>query len=175
MALVKSIVFVDGENLVFRYQALLKEGRSPHPWVVHHQDIFVWQPDLWRPVIDTDVIRINYYSCMTGDDDSLTRVRQEIASIRYLPSGDYYGPCELTPRLYKKDSQSRKSRLVDVNMTIDVMRHAYTDAVDVVYLLSGDGDFVELVGRVESEGRTSMRVLASISSTLRRVSSDFSG
>lgn len=42
---------------------------------------------------------------------------------------------------------------LDINITIDVMRHAYTDAVDVVYLLSGDGDFVELVSEVARSGK----------------------
>jgi uncharacterized LabA/DUF88 family protein len=35
------------------------------------------------------------------------------------------------------------------------MRHAYTGAVEIVYLFSGDGDFVELV---EDIGRSGTRV-----------------
>ena len=135
MALVKSIVFVDGENLAFRYQALVAAGRIPQAGVVHIPDIFVWQSAIGRPAIDTDLIRINYYTSMVGDDTALARVKGQIASNRYSGHGDYYGSCQLTPRLYKKPSQSRKSRLVDINITIDIMRHAYTHAVDVVYLL----------------------------------------
>jgi uncharacterized LabA/DUF88 family protein len=49
-------------------------------------------------------------------------------------------------------------------ITIDVMRHSYTDAVDVVYLFSGDGDFVELV---KDAGRGGKRVcVAAFSSGL---------
>lgn len=164
MALVKSISFVDGENLTMRYQALLKDGRTPHTGVVHRPDVFVWNPYIARPVIDTDMIRINYYTSMVGDDDAVTALRELIAAQRFHGHADYYGPCQLHPRVYKKPQKSTKSRLVDINIAIDSMRHAYTRAVDVVYLFSGDGDFVELV---EDIGRSGTRVcVAAFSSGL---------
>jgi uncharacterized LabA/DUF88 family protein len=164
MALVKSIAFVDGENLAIRYQTLVEAGRKPLPGTIHIPDVFVWHPQIGRPAIDTDIIRINYYTSMVGDDDALTDVRETIAAVRYHGYRDYYGPCQLHPRVYKKAKKSTKSRLVDINITIDVMRHAYTDAVDVVYLFSGDGDFVELV---EDVGRGGKRIcVAAFSSGL---------
>lgn len=153
MALVKSIAFVDGENLTIRYQSLLKDGRKPRQDTVHIPDIFVWQPEIGRPIIDTDMIRINYYTSMVGDDDAIASTRETIAAQKYDGQGDYYGYCQLYPRVYKKPRKSTKSRLVDINITIDVMRHANTDAVDVVYLFSGDGDFVELVEEVGRSGK----------------------
>lgn len=164
MALVKSIAFVDGENLTMRYQALLKEGRKPSQAVVHLPDVFVWQSNIGRAVIDTDMIRINYYTSMVGDEDAVTATKAAIAAQRYYGFGDLYGPCQLHPRVYKKPQKSTKSRLVDINITIDMMRHAYTGAVDVAYLFSGDGDFVELV---EDIGRSGKRVcVAAFSSGL---------
>jgi uncharacterized LabA/DUF88 family protein len=163
-ALVKSIAFVDGENLTMRYQALLKDGRMPRPGVAHRPDAFVWSPHIGHPLIDTDMIRINYYTSMVGDEDAVTALRGAIAAHRYAGRADYYGPCQLHPRVYKKPQKSTKSRLVDINITIDSMRHAYTGAVDVVYLFSGDGDFVELV---EDIGRSGTRVcVAAFSSGL---------
>ena len=51
-----------------------------------------------------------------------------------------------------------------MNIAIDVTRHAYTDSVDVVYLFSGDGDFVNLV---EDAGRSGKRIcVAAFSSGL---------
>jgi len=164
MALVKSIVFVDGENLTMRYQALVKEGRRSCQGVVHCADVFVWSPRIGRPGIDTDIIRINYYTSMVGDEDAITALKEVIAAQRFHGFQDYYGPCQLHPRVYKKPQKSTKSRLVDINITIDSMRHAYTGAVDVVHLFSGDGDFVELV---EDIGRSGTRVcVAAFSSGL---------
>lgn len=153
MALVKSILFIDGENLAMRYQALLESGRKPKPTVVHIPDIFVWQPGLGPGVINTDILRVNYYTSMVGDDDAIASVKESISAQRYFSHGDYYGQCQLFPRVYKKLKKSTKSRLVDINITIDVMRHAYTHAVDVVYLFSGDGDFVHLVEEVARSGK----------------------
>jgi uncharacterized LabA/DUF88 family protein len=137
-----------------RYQALLASGRTPRTSVKHCPDVYVWASDLGqRDVIDTDLIRINYYTSMVGDDDAVAKVRDEISALRYNMHGDFYGPCQLYPRVYKKPKKSTKSRLVNINITIDVMRHSYANAVDVVYLFSGDGDFVNLVEEVTRSGK----------------------
>ncbi len=154
MALVRSILFVDGENLPMRYQALVASGRTPRPSVKHCPNVYVWTSDLGhRDVIDTDLIHINYYTSMVGDDHAVAKVRDEISALRYSAIGDLYGLCQLYPRVYKKPKKSTKSRLVDINITIDVMRHSYANAVDVVYLFSGDGDFVNLVEEVTRSGK----------------------
>ncbi len=153
MALVKSILFVDGENLAMRYQALVESGRQPKPSVIHIPDVFVWQHALGSAVINTDVLRVNYYTSMVGDDDAVAATKDLISAQRYFGHGDYYGQCQLYPRVYKKPKKSTKSRLVDINITIDVMRHAYTNAVDVVYLFSGDGDFIHLIEEVARSGK----------------------
>jgi uncharacterized LabA/DUF88 family protein len=157
MALVKSIVFIDGENLTIRYQGMVGEGRVPHASVVHRADVFVWNTQFALgegiPGIDTDILRVNYYTSAAGDEQTIADVRDEIASHRYGHYGDCYGWCQLYPRVYKKENRSRKSRLVDINVTIDVMRSAYTNAVDVVYLFSGDGDFIELAAEVARSGK----------------------
>jgi uncharacterized LabA/DUF88 family protein len=156
MALVRSILFVDGENLTMRYQSLLKIGRQPQPTVVHRPDIFLWNSTFGSDGvadINTDILRVNYYTSAVGDDVLIEDIRGQIASQTYCGSGNYYGSCQLYPRVYKKLKQSAKSRLVDINIAVDVMRHAYTDAIDVVYLFSGDGDFLQLVEDVMRSGK----------------------
>jgi uncharacterized LabA/DUF88 family protein len=138
-----------------RYQALLAEGRTPIQSNVHIQDVFIWQPGWmrWRPLIDTDIFRVNYYTSMVGDDDAIASLCAQISRNSYSGHGDCYGTCQQYPRVYKKLKRSTKSRLVDINITIDSMRHAYSDAVDVIYLLSGDGDFVHLVEELARSGK----------------------
>jgi hypothetical protein len=160
MALVKSIVFIDGENLTIRYQAMRDAGRSPRPDAVHEPDVFVWRRDFATfgiPGIDTDVLRVGYYTSVVGDDNRLAAVQTLMADCSYGVHGagmrDYYGTCQINPRVFKKAQRSNKSRLVDINITIDVMRHACARDIDVVYLLSGDGDFVELVREASRHGQ----------------------
>ena len=168
MALVRSILLVDGENLVMRYQAMLKKtGRKPKANVLHKVDTYVWTSDFGQTkIIRTDLVRINYYTSMVGDDDAVSAVKEELSKIIYTGIGDFYGSCQLYPRVFKKLKQSTKSRLVDINIVIDAMRHAYSDDVDVVYVFSGDGDFVNLV---EDIARSGKRVcVAAFSSGLER-------
>jgi len=155
MALVRSILFVDGENLTFRYQELLGEGKKPRAEVSHLPDVYVWSTFIQRTrLINTDILRINYYTSMVGADDELGKVKNEISQLLFSTgAGDLYGYCQLYPRVYKKLKKSMKSRLVDINIVIDMMRHCYTDAVDVVYLLSGDGDFLNLVEEIARSGK----------------------
>src|SRR5580704_13040909 len=108
MALVKSIVFVDGENLTFRFQAMRAGGRIPIPAVQHEPDVFVWATPFQgsERIIDTDVIRINYYTSKVGDDDAVTAAREMIAAQRYWTAGDLYGRCQLHPRVFKKEKKT---------------------------------------------------------------------
>jgi hypothetical protein len=157
---VKSIVFIDGENLTLRYQAMLAEGRQPHPDVVHEPDVFVWRSwfaEYGIPGINTDVLRIGYYTSVIGDDVRLLQVQEQMAICRYGVRGtgvqDFFGTCQVNPRIFKKPVRSNKSRLVDINITIDVMRHACGRDIDVIYLFSGDGDFLELVREASRNGQ----------------------
>ena len=155
MALVRSILLADGENLAIRYQALIASGRVPKATNVHIQDVFVWQPDpnSLGSFIRTDILRINYYSSVVGDDVRVEVVRDHISKVKYYAHDDLYGGCQLHPHVFKKLKSSTKSRRVDINIAIDAMRHAYTDAVDVIYLMSGDGDFLHLVEEIARSGK----------------------
>jgi uncharacterized protein (TIGR00288 family) len=55
--------------------------------------------------------------------------------------------------VFKKLRSSQKTRNVDINLTIDVMRFAYSDAVDTIHLVSGDGDYLPLIQDVMRRGK----------------------
>src|SRR5437762_13125294 len=121
MALVKGVLLVDGENLVMRYQAMLKDGRQPADGVVHWPDVFVWHHKLPSDV-RVDLLRIMYYTSVVGAEDKISEISEFIAQHLYHGRVSYYGPCQLYPCVYKKPAQSTKSRLVDINIAIEVMR-----------------------------------------------------
>jgi uncharacterized LabA/DUF88 family protein len=163
----KVIAFVDGENLVFRYQDMLKQDRVPHTErVVHEPDAFVWssQATLWTAM---DLVRVNYYTSVVGDDERVAAVEHRISSTRFscMPGPGESAVAQLIPRVHKKLAASRKVKVVDVDITMDVMRAALETPVDGIYILTGDQDYLSLVREITR--RTSKQVyLAAFSSGL---------
>ena len=48
-----TLIFVDGENLAFRYKEMLASGRVPRPDNVYIEDCFIWNQgildkELWK-------------------------------------------------------------------------------------------------------------------------------
>ncbi|MDP3297084.1 MAG: NYN domain-containing protein [Thermodesulfovibrionia bacterium] len=157
MASPKTIIFADGENLVMRYQAMIAAGAKPHKKIHHIPDSFVWHPDIttWSCF---ELIRVWYYTSVIGDINKIQDIENQIGNIDY----DYhYDPdstipkatAQIVPRVYKKSSKSQKTRNVDINIIIDVMRHSYSRDIDLIYILSGDGDYLPLINEAMKQGK----------------------
>jgi len=43
--------------------------------------------------------------------------------------------------------------MVDIQIIIDVMRHTFSQSYDVIYLFSGDGDYLPLIEEVMRQGK----------------------
>jgi len=52
----RAMIFIDGENMVFRYQDMLKE-RKPNPNVKYQKDSFIWHQHL-SGTIQARVLRV---------------------------------------------------------------------------------------------------------------------
>ncbi len=149
----KTNFFVDGENLVMRYQAMVESGRTPLSDVIHIPDTFVWSPailsDHWA-----DISRVTYYTSMVGDDGALAEAQRIITSCRYtFVDGKLQGTGRLVPRIFKKVKQSKKSPAVDINIVIDAMRCVANNDVNSLSIMSGDSDFIPLIEEVMRQGR----------------------
>lgn len=157
MSIPKTFVFVDGENLVMRYQAMLEAGARQKSDIKHIKDTFVWHPRIttWSCM---DIIRVTYYTSATGDLKRLSELKREIAStsfkFSYAPdNGVPEAEAQLVPRIFHKGAKSRKTRNVDINIVIDVMRAAHLNSCELIYLLSGDGDYLPLIEEVMRLGK----------------------
>lgn len=147
MSIPKTFVFVDGENLVMRYQAMLEAGRRPKKNVAHIPDVFVWHPDVTRWSC-LDIQRVTYYTSATGDQERMKELRSKIAATSFAFTHEYGDVPEATgqlvPRVFHKHSKSRKTRNVDISIIIDMMRAAHLSSAELLLLLSGDGDYLPL-------------------------------
>ena len=77
-----TLIFVDGENLAFRYKEMLAFGRVPRPDNVYIEDCFIWNQgifdkNLWK------IKRLAYYTSVIGDEDRVRKVREIISAITF--------------------------------------------------------------------------------------------
>jgi uncharacterized LabA/DUF88 family protein len=144
----KFMAFVDGENLVCRFQEMKKKGREPKPEVIHEDDTFVWVRQLTEWTL-MDLIRVQYYTSVVGDQDKVENLEKKISDTRFKCSGkDLAGTAKLIPRVHHKRRNSRKTKVVDIDIAIDVMRAITEMPIDAIFLLTGDGDYLSLVREV---------------------------
>jgi len=156
------MLFVDGENLTMRYQETLAAGRKPRPSVVHLSDTYVWtQRVTHSPYANLpNVVRVHYYTSVTGDHDKIEEARQTLSKLAFAsPGTSGYHNAQLVPTVFKKPKKSQKTRNVDIQIVIDIMRASFTGAVDRIYLASGDGDYLPLISEVMRKG-TQVELLA---------------
>ncbi|QLI80767.1 NYN domain-containing protein [Chitinibacter fontanus] len=151
----KTIVLVDGENLVQRYQSLVQAGRVPIKTVDHERDCFVWQKDILNEHGNNDVVRVSYYTTVVGDDNKIYEIKRKISESIFefttISSQEWSGT--LVPYVFKKEKQNSKSKSVDINLTIDALKYAYGTSIDKVVIMSGDGDYIPLLREVMSRGK----------------------
>ena len=151
------MVFVDGENLRARYEAMLDDGWQPQSSVTHIPGKFVWSPHA-TDRLGVEILRVTYYTTVVSDYNGIRELEREIVN-RYWnqdPSARGGVAGSLTPRVFKKASKSQKTASVDINITIDVLRHCFQKDLGVVYIISGDGDYIPLI---QEAMRTGTRVV----------------
>jgi uncharacterized LabA/DUF88 family protein len=149
MSIPKTFLFADGENMVMRFQAMTSEGRRPKEDVIHIKDVFVWHPDVTKWSV-MDVQRVTYYSSATGDQQKIADIKAKIAGVSFDYEHEYgqdvpVGSAQIVPRIYHKAAQSRKTRNVDINIIIDMLRVAHLPSTELLILLSGDGDYLPVI------------------------------
>lgn len=152
----RSILFVDGENLTMRYQEMVASGRNPRDGVAHKPHTYVWSDKLTYKPHDglPNLVRVHYYTSVVGDSNLVEDIQREMAAITFAsPGSGQHHKGQLVPLVFKKDKKSKKTRNVDLQIIVDVMRYAFTDAVDRVYLATGDGDFIPLISEVMRRGK----------------------
>jgi uncharacterized LabA/DUF88 family protein len=169
----ETLIFVDGENLTLRYQEMVRAGRAPAPDNIHIQDCFVWN----QRVLDDNLWnlkRVSYYTSVAGSDDLVRQVREQIAAVKFnCRTGAIGGALgtvfttrtgQIVPFVRKKSARTRKESICDIAIAVDVMRACYRDHAKIIWLFSGDGDFLSLLNEVVHNGKSAY--VAALSSGL---------
>ncbi|MFH1731213.1 MAG: NYN domain-containing protein [Planctomycetota bacterium] len=137
----KVMIFVDGENLAIQTGRMLTSGRKKQVGVTIIPDIAVWTPDLAGPMRRLDILRLHYYTAMSGSHEDIKSTVDTLKA---------WGIA--APRVFKK-AKDAKSKCVDVALTVDMLHHGQKGHYDIGVLVAGDKDYVPLVKAVQSEGR----------------------
>jgi len=148
----RMMIFADGENLVFRFQEMIKQGFVQHDGVLHRQDSYVWTSGFSHLALQHEILRATYYTYAIGDAAKMSQVKAELQQLTFLKHMASRLPNNLTPHVFKKENRSRSGKGVDIQLCVDVLTHVYRKNVDSVLLLSGDGDYVPLLQEVRRAG-----------------------
>ncbi|MCP4250099.1 MAG: NYN domain-containing protein [bacterium] len=147
------MVFVDGENLVFRYQDMLSQGYVPRDDLLFHEkDVAVWSPSFTLLAKHHEILRVTYYTYVVGDETHVTSVRQRLRELSFNKHMASLLPNSVTPCVFKKDTKSRTGKGVDIKLCVDVLGHVYRGNTDAILLMSGDGDYEPLIEEVQRAG-----------------------
>jgi uncharacterized LabA/DUF88 family protein len=149
------MLFFDGENLVCRYQAMLKAGWVSRPDVAYVPDSLIYGDGMANLVVTGfhEIIRATYYTSTTGDEATLAALAEQIKNQNVSPRRGASLPCKLTPQVFKRDKGTSRTKGVDIKLTVDVLSQVYRDTVDTVYIVTGDGDYVPLMEEVLRHGK----------------------
>jgi uncharacterized LabA/DUF88 family protein len=148
------MAFIDGENLVARFQDMVDAGRKPRPAVVHERDVFVWEPSAgldehWR----SDIVRAHYYTSLAGDEPAVEALIERLKRLQFVRDPLHSPFNRLYPVVFKKPNRSQKTSTVGVQLATDVLSHVQQDSVDVVLLFTGDSDFAPVVRAIVASGK----------------------
>ncbi|WP_367873272.1 NYN domain-containing protein [Luteolibacter sp. Populi] len=149
----RSVMFIDGENILLRYEAMVAAGRRSSGIIKHSVGRYVWDEEIFSSPRECPY-RICYYTAAAGDDDALETLRSEIAKLHFggRSGTERFSEGTLTPFVFKKEVRRTKTKSVDINLTTDLLRTAYSGAVEHVIVLSGDGDYLPVYEEVMRRG-----------------------
>ena len=97
------MLFIDGENLVCRYQAMITQGSVPKQPEIHFhdKDVYIWTPlknFIEESEYHNEIIRGYYYTSVIGDDIKLNSIFGSLKNIQILAAKSQ----TLYPVIFKK-------------------------------------------------------------------------
>jgi hypothetical protein len=119
------MLFVDGENFTIRAQEVAQRSELKLDLPKYHQrDVFVWVP-AWGPLVqfyaghiylplETAGIRAYDYTSVAGDDDREAGIREALRALQF------------GPRVFKRESGSRRSKGIDITLIKDMLRATHS-------------------------------------------------
>ena len=145
-SLKRVIAYIDGFNLYF---GLKSQNWKKYFWLNVHG----MAKSLIKP--DQELILTKYFtSRVTNNPQKQKRQNDFLEAIQTISSVKlYFGKYQLNPRFCHycgKEDNVPNEKMTDVNIAVELLSDAFTDAFDVALLFSADSDLVPPVKKVRS-------------------------
>lgn len=98
-------------------------------------------------------MRAYYYCSIVGDTGRLSQVEEQLKTLPAIYPVTPQPLNLLHPVVFKKENQKDKASGVDVRFAVDALNHIYSDNMDVVSFVSGDGDFSPVAEEAVRHGK----------------------
>lgn len=162
----RMMVFIDGENFVRGYERVVQaKTHIPRGHYTYSPKNYVWCSGALSDFVgDFDVLRVNYYYSLVGNDEE-----KRNQSVDLLRESDVFSRAtfggfrlKLSPHVYvrsrdKKGENGEKvpveSKRLDIEICTDVLSNTYQDNFDVLMLVTNDLDFEPLIREVKRYGK----------------------
>jgi len=132
-------IFIDGSNFYHGCRNALPAGTA------------VDFSALARKLVgERQLIRIYFYTAVVRRADGEQRYENQQKFLERLNHLDYF-QVKLGRLMPRGNTVVEKG--VDVNIAVDMLRYAYSDAYDTAILVTGDGDFATAVEAVKDRGK----------------------
>jgi uncharacterized LabA/DUF88 family protein len=148
----RAMVFIDGENLAIRYKELTST-KTPHKENSHLEDVYIWQTGFTEIIAQShEIIRTTYYTSAVGDENRLAAIRDDLSKMTYSKHVSSMLPNYLQSMVFKRDKETKRSKGVDIALTVEALMQSYNKNVDSILLMTGDGDFLPLINEIKRMG-----------------------
>ncbi|MCR9093495.1 MAG: NYN domain-containing protein [bacterium] len=152
----RTLILVDGENLVAGFERTRDADNflQPRADVVHMPDQFVWHWKLGALDQFEDLLRVSYLTTIVGNEEKVNALRSLISMVPARIRKGAASPETLVPHVFVKPKRGGKNKSVDINLTVEALRHAYNRTADQIVIVSGDGDYLPVIQEVMRQGVT---------------------
>jgi len=138
----RTMVFIDGENLAMRFAAL-RAAQGDLPLLEHvgfRKDVYVWTRKAMNPMVRRNVLRKYYFTSVSADTNRIEEVQGELKELGIE-----------APMVFKKH-RTKGSKMVDISIATEMLVQVIRKNIDAVALVAGDEDYVPLIEAVKREG-----------------------
>lgn len=135
----RMMVFVDGTNFLVQLSTFLgldfRAEKPPWP-AIGLADGLIYQITFMRPI---NLIRKYWFASYRGTEEFLMEYRSHLRERNF------------EPKLFRKRGNREKG--VDIALTKEMLVNAFQQNCDLIVLIAGDEDYVELVEEVKRYGQ----------------------
>ena len=152
----RMMVFIDGENLIMRFQDMKKTYKINEHLFQNDtsiiNDVYVWNWHMLPCVGMHEVIRCTLYTYVQGDPVKTKDVENTIRILTFPKHRNSMLPNLITPCIFNK-KKGGKAKGVDIGICVDALSHAARDHYDTAVIISGDKDYLKLLKEIQSYGK----------------------